>query len=282
MISSLTRMRTFWMIIASATIFAGAAMPAYSADASAKVSMNAARHDLAPSGRLRAAINYSNVVLAQRSPSGELTGVSVMLAQDLGKRLHVPVDLVPFNAAGAVFDAMDKHQWDVAFLAIEPERAQKIDFSPPYVFIDGTYLVHKDSRFKTADDLDRDGVHVVVAKGAAYDLSLTRTLKHATLERNVGSSQDAIDYFVKQNFDAVAGIRQILVDAAKKNPDLRVVDGRFARIEQAVAVPLGHDAGAAFVRAWLEQMKSSGKIRKALDDTGQDGAIVAPPAAGSK
>lgn len=234
---------------------------------------------LAPSGRLRVAINLGNSVLAQRTPGGALTGASVILAQILAKRLNVPLDLIPYTAAGMVFDALGQNAWDIAFLAIEPERATRVDFSPPYVFIDGTYLVRKDSPFQKTADLDRTGVRIAVARGAAYDLYLSRTLKNAELLRSPNSPA-AMQMFVDEHLDAAAGVRQALADYAHDKPALKVMEDSFSRIDQAIGVPRGRSAGAAYIRAFIEEMKSSGQVRRALDETGQTDANVAPPAPG--
>jgi len=73
--------------------------------------------------------------------AGELRGVAVDLARELGTRIHVPVELVGYDSAGKMFEAVKAGAWDVAFLAIDPGRADEIDFTAPYVEIQGTYLV---------------------------------------------------------------------------------------------------------------------------------------------
>src|SRR5919108_126453 len=138
--------------------------------------------ELAPTGKLRAAFNFGNSVLAQKDPtSGEPRGVSAELARELAKRLALPIEFFTFDAAGKVFDALDS--WDIAFLAIDPVRAAGIDFTGPYVIIEGAYVVPADSPLKTVEDVDREGVRVAVARASAYDLYLTRALKHAKLVR---------------------------------------------------------------------------------------------------
>src|ERR1700675_1639739 len=137
--------------------------------------------ELAPSGRLRAAINFGNSVLAQQDPAGgEPRGVSSELARELARPFGVPIDYVAFDAAGKVFDALKAGAWDIAFLAIDPVRAAGIDFTAPYVVIEGTYVVPAGSALRTIEDVDRAGARVAVAQGSAYDLYLTRALKHAT------------------------------------------------------------------------------------------------------
>lgn len=234
-----------------------------------------AARSLAPSGVLRVAINAGNGVLTQRNAQGDLTGVSVILARALAERLKLPITLIPFQAAGEIFSVMDKDIWDLAFLAIEPERAAKIEFSPPYITIDGTYLVRRDAPFRNASDLDQPGVRIAVGRGAAYDLFLTRTLKRAELRRAT-TAATSIDMFISDGLEAAAGVRQYLVERARGIPDLRVLEDRFTNIEQAMGVPKGRQAGAAYVAAFIEEMKASGAVRKALDATGQGSAIVAP------
>jgi polar amino acid transport system substrate-binding protein len=235
---------------------------------------------LAPTGKLRAAINLGNPVLAQRDrASGAARGVSVDLARELGRRLDVPVELVTFDAAGKVFGAVGAGIWDVAFLAIEPARAAEIDFTAPYVVIEGTYLVRADSPLRAIADFDRDGVRIAVGNKSAYDLYLTRTLKRATIVR-APTSAAAIELIRTNGIDATAGIRQPLAQFAAANPGYRVIEGRFMAIEQAMATPKGRAAGARYLREFVEEMKASGFVAQALARSGQGDATVAPPAPG--
>lgn len=234
---------------------------------------------LAPGGRLRAAINFGNPVLAQKDPgTGGPRGVSVDLAQALGERLGLPVDLVTFEAAGKVFEALKTGAWDLAFLAIDPVRAAEIAFTAPYVVIEGTYLVRAAASFRSVDELDREGVRIAVGRGAAYDLFLTRTLKQAEIVR-ADTSAAAINLFLAGGLDAAAGVRQPLSAAARAQPGLRVLDGRFTAIEQAMGLPRARAAGLPFVQAFIEEMKASGFVAAALARSGQGDAAVAPPAA---
>ena len=189
------------------------------------------RSELAPSGKLRAAINFGNPVLAQKEPAtGEPRGVSVDLARELGRRLDVPVELVTFDAAGKVFDALRANAWDVAFLAIDPARASEVAFTAPYVVIEGTFLVLADSPLRTIGDVDREGVRVAVGNKSAYDLYLTRTLKRAQIVR-APTSPAAIEFFLRDKLEAAAGVKQPLLEFAKTNPNVRVMDGHFMVIE---------------------------------------------------
>jgi len=235
--------------------------------------------DLAPAGTLRAAVNFGNPVLAQKDPAtGEPRGVSVDLARELARRLGVPLQLVTFEAAGKVFEAGKAGAWDVAFLAIDPDRATELDFTAPYVLIEGTYLVPADSPLRAIEDVDRDGVRVAVGKGAAYDLYLSRALKKAELVR-VATSAAAVEHFAAQKLEAAAGVKQPLVEYARSHPEVRVMEGRFMAIEQAMCTPRGRDAGLRYLRKFVEEMKASGFVATGLARSGRSDAVVAPAAA---
>jgi len=233
--------------------------------------------ELAPQGTLRAAINYGNPVLAQRGADGEPAGVSVALARALAERLGVPLQLVTYDAAGKVFAALEQGAWDLAFLAIEPVRAAQIAFSEPYVIIEGTYLLREEDPARQVAELDRAGRRIAVGQGAAYDLYLSRTLTQAELVR-ASTSATAIDWFVEQGLDAVAGVRQPLETYAAAHPGYRVLEDSFTEIRQAMAVPKGKDAAAAFVQAFLDEQLRNGFVARELAASGQGDVRLGTPA----
>src|SRR6185312_8788070 len=234
--------------------------------------------DLAPSGTLRAAINVGNAVLAARpaTPGGEPSGISVDLARELGRRLGVPVQLIVFDAAGKVVDAGRTGGWDIAFVALDPKRAAEIAQSPPYVQIEGSYLVKNDSPLKSNDEVDRKGHRVVVGRNSAYDLYLTRELKQAQIVRTPTSGA-VVDTMLKDNYEVSAGVKQALENDARRLPGVRLLPGRFMVINQAMASQRNKEAGARYVREFIEEMKASGFVAKAIERHNQPSAVVAPP-----
>jgi len=214
--------------------------------------------------------------LAQmNTENAEVSGVSVDLTRELARRLGVPVKLVLFDTAGKVFDAVPSNDWDVAFLALDPVRAKEILFTAPYVIIEGTYVVRDASPFHAIEDFDQPGMRIAVVRGAAYDLFLTRTLKHAELVRS-DTSAGAIDLFFDAGLEAAAGVKQPLVEFARTHPGLRVIDGRFTSIEQALGTPNGRPAAREFLQSYIEEMKRNGFVASALERSGQRGVGVAP------
>lgn len=238
--------------------------------------MTPAPAELAPSGVLRVGINLGNPVIAQRDPAGgDPRGVGAALGRELARRANVPVKFVTYETAGKMADAVKEGEWDVAFLAVDPGRAGDIGFSAPYVLIEGAYMVPSSSRFRANADVDRDGVRLGVGLKTAYDLYLSREVKHATLVR-FESSQAAVARYLAGEVDVVAGVRQPLAAAAKANAGHRVLDESFMVIKQVSGVPKARTAALAYLAAFIDEAKASGFVAKALADSGVGDVTIAP------
>jgi polar amino acid transport system substrate-binding protein len=230
--------------------------------------------EIAPDGKLRAGINYSNPVLARKdAATGEISGVAVDLANELGLRLGIAVEILGYEAAGKLFAAAKADAWDVAFLAVDPGRAAEVDFTAPYVEIDGTYLFPPSSKLAGMADVDQEGIRVGISQGSAYDLFLSRNIRRAQLIR-APNPDAAFQLLVTGSVDVLAGVRQHLVTNAAKLPGARVLTDRFMAIGQAMGVPKGRDQTAGYVRAFVEEMKSSGFVARALERAGITGVTV--------
>lgn len=231
----------------------------------------------APTGRLRVSINVGNPILAKRGEEGSApSGVSVDLAHGLAERLGLPVEFQVYASAGESVDAVTAERADVGFFAIDPVRGAGIAFTAPYVLIEGCYLVHEDSPLKSNDEVDRAARTVVVGKGSAYDLYLTRELKQARIVR-APTSPAVVETFLAEQADVAAGVRQQLESDARAHGGLRLLEGRFMVIRQAMGLPKGRDPAAAqFLREYVETMKASGFVAAALERHGIEGASVAP------
>ncbi len=233
---------------------------------------------LAPAGRIRAAINVGNPILARRQADGSAAGVSVDLAQRLAAQLGVALELLVFEAASQSVDAVEQAQADFGFFAIDPVRGAGIAFSAPYVLIEGAYLVRQASPLTDNAQVDAAGHTVVVGNGSAYDLFLSRELKHASIVR-APTSPAVVDVFLAQNADVAAGVKQQLESGAAQHPGLRLLPGRFMVIQQAMGVAKTRgDAAAQWLAAFVEEAKASGFVADALARHNIQGAGVAPAA----
>jgi len=231
--------------------------------------------ELVPGAALRAAINFGNPVLAGKDPAtGEPCGISVDLARELALQLGVAIEFVPYDAAGKVVAGIASDAWDVCFLAIDPKRAADIAFTAPYAVIEGVYLVAQASPVRSNADVDRPGTRVGVIVGSAYDLHLSRELKHATIVR-AASSDAVMDLWVAGKLDAIAGVKPQLEAHAARVPGLWMLPGPFMAINQAMGTPRVREAGAAYLRAFMDELKASGFVARAFASNRITGATMA-------
>lgn len=231
----------------------------------------------APTGTLRAAINLGNPLLARLDPAtSRPAGLSVDLATEFAARLGLPLELVVVDAAGKSVDAVTNEAADIGFFAIDPVRGAGIAFTAPYLLIEGCYLVREASPLADNAEVDTAGRRVTVGKGSAYDLHLTRELKHATIER-APTSPAVVDHFLAHGHDVAAGVKQQLEADALRLGGLRLLPGRFMVIRQAMGLPKSRGAeAAARLAAYVEEQKASGFVAAALARHGIEGASVAP------
>jgi len=236
------------------------------------------RAEFAPTGTLRVGINMSNFLLtAKDDVTGVPKGVAVDLGRELASRLGLPVEIVPYPNPGALADAAKTGAWDVGFLGAEPQRANEIDFTAAYVEIEATYLVPSGSPLKSVADVDRPGVRIAVPEKSAYELYLSRNLKHAKLVMEKGAD-NAFKRFVADRLDALAGLKPRLVADNENLPGSRLLDGRFTAVQQAAGMPKGRAAASRYLRDYIEDVKASGFVARTIEKNRVRGLTVAPKA----
>lgn len=225
---------------------------------------NALRDAFAPTGVLRASINFGNPVLATRGPDGEPRGISVDLATELARRLELPLEFVTFGAAGKSVAGVEAGDADFGFFAIDPVRGKEIAFTNSYVLIEGSFLVRADSPIQSNAEVDRSGVRVAVGTGSAYDLYLMRELTHAEIVRG-STSPEVVNTFLRDSLDVAAGVTQQLEADAKRLGGLRLLSGNFMVIRQAMGISKSRGTEAAlWLGHFVSEMVRDGFVRKAL------------------
>jgi polar amino acid transport system substrate-binding protein len=237
-----------------------------------------ARAELAPTGTLRVALNMSNFLLTATDPAtGAPCGLAADLGRELGARLGVPVEIIPYPNPGVLADAASTGVWDVGFIGAEPQRAHAIDFTAAYVEIEATYLVPPGSPITSIAEVDRPGIRITAPARSAYELYLSRSLQHAELVRFEGADA-TFQHFVADKLDALAGLRPRLVTDQDHLPGSRILDGNFTAVQQAAGTPKGRPAGAAYLRAFIEDIKATGLVARTIAKHNVRGLTVAPPA----
>ena len=229
--------------------------------------------ELTDPGTLRVGINLGNILLVTGTgPSGDPQGVAPDMAAAMAERLGVAVSYVTFATPGEVGDAVERDVWDIALIAAEPKRAEKIAFCDAYVEIEATYLVPANSPFQSIEDVDQPAVRIAVSDRAAYDLYLSRTLKHAELRRAKGLA-GAFDLFVTEKLDALAGLVPALKENAENLPGSRVLDGRYTSVRQAVGTKPENAGLKAFVEQFIAEAKESGLVAELTEKHGVKGKL---------
>ena len=233
--------------------------------ASAPTVPPATRAELAPTGKLRVGLILSNQVLVTKDPSsGELRGVTINLGKALAQRLGVPFEPIGYANPAALVKSFGSNEWDIAFLAFDPARAKDVDFSPPYMEVDNTYLVTANSKVASAETADRSGVTIAVPERSAPDLFLSRNLKSAQVLRVPGGAEAAIQALTSGKADAYAENAHMLSLYAHRLPGARVLEGRYTVIQHAIATPKGKTAATEYVRTFVEEAKVNGTVAEAI------------------
>ena len=229
----------------------------------------AARAELAPTGKLRVGLILSNQALVTKDPStGELQGVTINLGKALAQRVGVAFEPVGYANPAALVKSFGTNQWDIAFLAYDSARAKDVDFSPPYMEVDNTYLVTANSKVSVIEGADRSGVTIAVPERSAPDLFLSRNLKSAQVLRLPGGAEAAIEALTSGKADAYAENAHMLSLYADRLPGARVLEGRYTVIQHAVATPKGRTAAAEYLKAFVEEAKADGTVAEAIRAAG--------------
>jgi polar amino acid transport system substrate-binding protein len=234
--------------------------------------------ELAPTGVLRAGINLSNFLLVTgRSTDGDPEGVAPDMAREVARRLGVAVKYISFKTPGELADQAGRNVWDIGLIGAEPQRAETIAFTTAYAEIEATYLVPANSPLNTLADVDAAGVRIAVTGRSAYGLWLDRNIHRASLVRT-DTLDSAFDAFVDEGLEALAGLKPRLLADQAKLPGARILDGRFTSVQQAIGTAKSNASGAAFLRDFVEEAKSSGLVARLIERHNVRGLSVVPAA----
>ena len=235
-----------------------------------------ARQALAPTGKLRVGLQLGsphNVI--RDSGSGEMKGVGFDLGKELARRKGVPFEPVLYPSVAALLDGGKAGAWDVAFVGFSPARATEWDFTARHLEIEFGYLVPGGSSISTMADVDRPGIRVAVQERSQPDIFLSRTVKNAVVVR-APSLAGTVEMLKSGRADAIFSIKPSLFEISNQLAGSRVLEGRPGIDPHAMAMPKGRDLGVAYARKFVEDAKSEGLVKAAIERAGIRGAVVAP------
>jgi len=234
------------------------------------------RADLAPTGKLRMAFPLPNtLVVSKDAATGELRGMAIEVSRALARQLGVPFVPVGYANIVKMMDSVNAGEWDIAMVAIDPARAKVLDFTPPFMVVDSTYLVPGNSPILSAIDADQPRVRIAVPLKSGQDLYFSRyPLKHAELLRREGAPA-AFELLKTGQAHTFAENREVLLKFSKQLPGSRVLQDRFDELQMALAMPKGHAAGLAYAREFVQQAVALGQAQEWIQRAGLNGARAA-------
>jgi polar amino acid transport system substrate-binding protein len=226
--------------------------------------------ELAPSGELRVAVLTSNPIIHRTTPA---------LGRELAARAGMPVKLIDYGAVNKLMEDATRGAWDVAVVAIDPERRAIVDFAPAHLSAEGflTVLVPPGSVARRMADLDQPGMRVAAVRGAATQIVLARTLKSASVL--AAENEDAA--FASMKDGRAQGYAQnkfILRSRAATLPGSRLLEDSFAGLHLAFAMPKNRPAAARYVAQFVEKAKADGTVQRTIEDAGLKGEVSVAPA----
>jgi len=241
-------------------------------------SVAAPQSSLAPSGMLRAVYLATNPAHAVKdAATGEPRGTVVDVARELGRRLGVAAALTALPSPQHVIDAVQRGDADIGFVAYNPERAGPVEFSQPFMLVQQTFIVRADSSIRSVADIDRPNQKIGAGTGDSIALYLARNLKQARLmEMPRGDADDAAKAVVSGSIDAFGANRQRLTDALRGVSGLRLLPDDLYGVEQTIIVATGKPEALIAVNRFIDDIRSSGFLRSAIEKSGIIGISVAP------
>jgi polar amino acid transport system substrate-binding protein len=201
--------------------------------------------------------------------------VGIEIARGLAACLGIELVPVEYAAPPKVMEALNIGACDVGFLGIDPSRVAEVDFSPPLMLVDWTYLVPAGSSIHTVADADQPGVRIAAVRNHAMDFALSRILKHAEPAR-AETPDGTFDMLYAGDADVLAGVRSALLKYSIRLPGSRVLEDRYGSNFVAMAVPKGQAARLAYISEFVEEAKASGFVQSAIEHAGLRGSLVAP------
>jgi len=242
------------------------------------IAVGEARAQLAPTGKLRAAIGAFDPALATRVGAvGELAGATLDIARALADRLGVPFQPIAYDSATTYEKGMQSLEWDVTLTGREVSSSGHVEFSANLMLVDNALLARPGKSYRDLADLDRKDVRVGVTIDSASDLVLSRKLANALIFRVMIGTAAASKTLREAGADVFAASVPFLTAVAADVPGSTFMEPPFGVTQVPIGVAPGRPAALAYVNDFVREAKASGLVQKAIERAGLRGVRVAPP-----
>lgn len=233
--------------------------------------------ELIPTGKLRVGLAYapSPTPIFVARDGANVSGPALDIGNALAKKLGVPVELHVTATTNELTEAASAGTIDIGFMPADEARKQRLDFSPPYFVIESTFLTTAASGIKSMNEIDKPGIKVVGIDGSTTMRAAARTLKQATVT-TAKSVDEAMAMVKAGDVQGFALTHDSLPKLQKQLPGSVILDGAFQTVGVAIGIQKNRPAALAYVKAFVEEAKKDGTVRKAFDSAGLQALPIAP------
>jgi polar amino acid transport system substrate-binding protein len=235
-----------------------------------------ARAQLAPTGKLRAAILTYDPALGSREAAGAPGGVAGELTRLLADRLGVPLQPIFYDLPAGYAASIGTLAWDIAFAGRDTGPG-RVDYSAPVLLVEHALLLAPGKSFQDLADVDREKVRIGVTIGTVDELFLKQRLHKAFLFRVLVGTDAASLTLRASGADVFAGSVPFLSRVAADVPGSRIVGPPFAVVPVMVAVSPGRTSALGYIGDFVREAKATGFIQEAINRAKLTGVSVAPP-----
>jgi polar amino acid transport system substrate-binding protein len=218
-----------------------------------------------PGGRVRFGL-FPSFFYTKDNATGAYSGFGIELARSFAEAHGQTLILREYGAPPAVVRALTNNDCDVALLGVDPGRGVDVDFSPPYLRADFTFLVQANSRIEQISDVDQPGQRVAVVRNHAMEFALKGKLLRADWVF-ARTPDEGFDMVQAGHADILAGVRPGLLSYAGLLPGSRVLQDRYGENVLALAVAKGRDDWFSAINQFVMNARTSGLIQRIIQTT---------------
>ena len=242
------------MIFTASVLFAGGGKEKDAKDTSLE--------DIKAKGYFILGLDDSFPPMGFRDEAGNIVGFDIDLAKEAAKRIGVELKIQPVEWSGVIL-SLNKGDIDLVWngMTIKPERAEKIDFSKPYLANTQAVAVLSGSDIKNKKDLAGKSIGVQLGSPSEEAIAADETVGGKTGEiRKYGKYPEALLDLSAGRIEAVVGDAILLRYYLSKKPgEYKVLKDHFGAEEYGIGFRKADDSFRNAIDNALDEMRKDGK-----------------------